>query len=106
MTPVEVDALVRGASPDAVLSVDASTQPTVQAVRLALGSESIRTAVASPRIKLPDVPRESPPTSGIDAVPRPGAPTASGGTALSERGARRPRETLRTEAIRPPTRKR
>ena len=92
LTPVEVDALVRGASAEWVVTADASTQPTVEAVRLALGSESLRTAVASPRIKLPVAPVQAPPRSGDEAV--------------SERGARRPRETLRTDAIRPPNRKR
>jgi hypothetical protein len=92
LTPIEVDALVRGASAEVMVTADASTQPTVEAVRLALGSESLRTALASPRIKLPVEPTEAPSTSGGEAVP--------------ERGTRRPRETLRTEAIRPPNRKR
>jgi hypothetical protein len=92
LTPIEVDALVRGASADVVIAADVSTQPTVEAVRLALGSESIRTAVASPRIVLPVAPAQAPLPSGDEALP--------------ERGTRRPRETLRTEAIRPPNRKR
>jgi hypothetical protein len=92
LTPVEVDALVRGASAQVMATADASTQPTVEAVRLARGSESLRTALASPRIKLPVAPAEAPPTSGGEALP--------------DRGTRRPRETLRTEAIRPPSRKR
>jgi hypothetical protein len=106
LTPIEVDALVRGASAQVMATADASTQPTVEAVRLARGSESLRTAVASPRIKLPVAPTEAPPTSGVEALPGQGAPPASGGEAVPERGTRRPRETLRTEAIRPPSRKR
>lgn len=106
LTPIEVDALVRGASAEVVVTAEASTLPTVEAVRLARGSESLRTAVASPRIKLPVGLAEAPPTLAGDALSELGAPPASGGEALSERGTRRPRETLRTEAIRPPTRKR
>ena len=92
LTPIEVEALVQGASAERVVTAEASTQPTVEAVRLARGSESLRTAVASPRIKLP-----------VASVQ---APSASGDEMLPERGTRRPRETLRTEAIRPPNRKR
>jgi hypothetical protein len=106
LTPIEVDALVRGASAEVVVTAEASTLPTVEAVRLALGSEALRTAVASPRIKLPVAPAEAPSMSAGEALPGQGAPPASGGEALSERGTRRPRETLRTEAIRPPNRKR
>lgn len=82
---------MRGASAEVVVTAETSTQPTVEAVRLARGSESLRTALASPRIKLPVAPAEVPPASG-DGKP--------------ERGTRRPRETLSTEAIRPPNRKR
>jgi hypothetical protein len=106
LTPIEVDALVRGASAEVVVTAEASTLPTVEAVRLALGSEALRTAVASPRIKLPVAPAEAPSMSAGEALPGQGAPPASGGEARSERGTRRPRETLRTEAIRPPSRKR
>jgi hypothetical protein len=106
LTPIEVDALVRGASAEGVIAADASTQPTVEAVRLALGSESLRTALASPRIKLPVASVEVPPAPTVETLPGRGAPAASGGEAASGRGTRRPRETLRTEAIRPPNRKR
>ena len=106
LTPIEVDALVRGASAERVIAADASTLPTVEAVRLALGSESLRTALASPRIKLPAAPAQAPPASGVEAVPKQGAPAAPGDQALPERGTRRPRETLRTGAFRPPNRKR
>lgn len=106
LTPIEVDAIVRGASTEVVVIADASTRPTVEAVRLALGSESLRTAVASPRIKLPVAPAEVPPMSTVEALPRRGAPPTPGGETLPERGTRRPRETLRTDAIRPPNRKR
>jgi hypothetical protein len=105
LTPIEVDALVRGASGEVVVTAETSTQPTVKAVRLALGSESLRTALASPRIKLPVAPAEAP-TSGLEARPRSGASPASGDGTRPERGTRRPRETLHTEAIRPPNRKR
>jgi hypothetical protein len=106
LTPVEVDALVRGASAEVVITADTSTQPTVEAVRLARGSESLRTAAASPRIKLPVAPAEVASTSTVEAVPGRGTPATPGGETIPERGTRRPRETLRTEAIRPPTRKR
>lgn len=106
LTPIEVDALVRGASTEVVVTAETSTQPTVEVVRLARGSESLRTALASPRIKLPVAPAEAPPTPGVEARSGTGARPASGDGKLPERGTRRPRETLRTEAIRPPDRKR
>lgn len=106
LTPIEVDALVRGASGEVVVTAETSTQPTVKAVRLALGSESLRTALASPRIKLPVAPAEAPATPGLEVRPGSGVPPASGDGKLPERGTRRPRETLHTEAIRPPNRKR
>jgi hypothetical protein len=106
LTPIEVDALVRGASAEVVVAADASTQPTVEAVRLARGSESLRTAVASPRIKLPVASVEGPPTPTVETLPERGAPAASGGETRAGRGTRRPRETLRTGVILRPNRKR
>jgi hypothetical protein len=108
LTPVEVDALVRGASAEVVATAEASTQPTVEAPRLARGSQSLRTALASPRIKLP-VARDDPPPADAAAeqgTAGQGTPATSGGETRAERGTRRPRETLHTEAIRPPNRKR
>ncbi len=97
---------MRGASAEVVVTADVSTQPTVEAVGLALGSESLQTAAARPRIKLPVAPVEVPPTFTGEALPRPAAPATSGRETLPERGTRRPRETWRTDAIRPPNRKR
>lgn len=92
LTPIEVDSLVRGASAEVVVTADASTRRTVETVRLARGSSSLRTAPARPRIEPPAAPATAPPASGIEPLP--------------ERGTRRTRQTLRADAISPPTRKR
>jgi hypothetical protein len=68
------------------------------------GRESLGTAAASPRIQLPVAPAELPSTSTVEAAPGRGTPATPGGETIPERGTRRPRETLCTEAIRPPTR--
>ena len=107
LTPIEVDSLVRGASADAAVPPDASTRPTVENLRLALGSSSLRNAPASGDGAAAP-PEAAPATAPPGPATAPAAPTGrlSPSAIAAGRGARRTRETLRADAIRPPTRKR
>ncbi|HEX3760872.1 MAG TPA: hypothetical protein VHW23_19375 [Kofleriaceae bacterium] len=106
MTPIEVDSLVQGALAEPVVPADVSTRPTVEAVRLAHGSSSLRTALAIPRIKPPVAPATPPVTSSATPIAAPTARPVASAESPSERGTRRTRQTLRVDAICPPIRKR
>ncbi len=100
LTPIEVDSLVQGASAEDMLAPDASTRPTVENFRPALGSSPLPSALRDA-----DVAR--PPTEPATPPPSAAAPTRKlSPSAIAGRGTRRLRETLRADAIRPPTRKR
>lgn len=86
LTPVEVDSLIQGAQPARPLADDASTRPTVETFRPAMGSTPIPT-VAAERLERPAPAPPSDPAAAPAAAPR---------------GPRRTRETLRADQIRPP----
>jgi len=102
LAPVELEAIVQGATSAPGLARRADTQPTVESLRLAIGT----TAMMPPTIAPPPAAASPPPAA---ARPPTGAVPTSG------RGPRRARETLRADKIRsgtqtafppPPTRKR
>jgi hypothetical protein len=112
LTPVEVESLVQGAAPAGRLPPDASTRPTVETFRPALGSASTA-AIPHP------LPTTAAGTSSIAAGTSPGEPSsaapgtpfgaAPGTPADPSRGQRRTRESLRADTIKlppPPPRKR
>ena len=126
LTPVEVDALVQSAASADVTASDAGSHKTVESYRIAMGSSPIeasdvstveppssyapiRTAATSRAVRLRTA---TPPAIPVPVAPVPAAISPAGTRSpqpVDARGARRTRETLRADAIRPlppPPRKR
>lgn len=92
---------MQGASTPDLLAPDASTRPTVENFRPALGSSPLPAALRGTAVVRQ--PPSAPATTPSSAT----APTSKlSPSAIAGRGTRRLRETLRADAIRPPTRKR